>query len=42
MIGLVDGGERIRRMDWKSVRGWLHVVRYHVYIFMQNRLMVTQ
>ncbi|KAI7875776.1 6-phosphofructokinase [Lichtheimia hyalospora FSU 10163] len=23
--GLVDGGERIRRMDWKSVRGWLHV-----------------
>ncbi|KAI7863730.1 6-phosphofructokinase [Spinellus fusiger] len=23
--GLVDGGEFIRKMDWKSVRGWLHV-----------------
>ncbi|OAD65385.1 hypothetical protein PHYBLDRAFT_137735 [Phycomyces blakesleeanus NRRL 1555(-)] len=23
--GLVDGGDRIRRMDWKSVRGWLSV-----------------
>ncbi|KAI9019185.1 6-phosphofructokinase [Phycomyces nitens] len=23
--GLVDGGDRIRRMDWKSVRGWLAV-----------------
>ncbi|KAI8381558.1 6-phosphofructokinase [Radiomyces spectabilis] len=23
--GLVDGGERIRKMDWKSVRGWLAV-----------------
>lgn len=26
-IGLVDGGEHIRQMDWKSVRGWLAVVR---------------
>ncbi|KAF7722032.1 6-phosphofructokinase, alpha subunit [Apophysomyces ossiformis] len=23
--GLVDGGDRIRKMDWKSVRGWLAV-----------------
>ncbi|KAF7726269.1 6-phosphofructokinase, alpha subunit [Apophysomyces ossiformis] len=23
--GLVDGGEYIRKMDWKSVRGWLSV-----------------
>lgn len=24
--GLVDGGKCIRKMDWKSVRGWLAVV----------------
>ncbi|KAI8140855.1 6-phosphofructokinase [Fennellomyces sp. T-0311] len=23
--GLVDGGEQIREMDWKSVRGWIRV-----------------
>ncbi|KAI9497468.1 6-phosphofructokinase [Zychaea mexicana] len=23
--GLVDGGSQIRRMDWKSVRGWIRV-----------------
>lgn len=25
--GLVDGGGMIRKMDWKSVRGWLHMVK---------------
>ncbi|KAI9320079.1 6-phosphofructokinase [Dichotomocladium elegans] len=23
--GLVDGGNQIRKMDWKSVRGWTHI-----------------
>ncbi|KAI9266930.1 6-phosphofructokinase [Phascolomyces articulosus] len=23
--GMVDGGDRIRKMDWKSVRGWMRV-----------------
>lgn len=26
IIGLVDGGKYIRKMDWKSVRGWLAIV----------------
>ncbi|KAG1063688.1 hypothetical protein G6F42_027157 [Rhizopus arrhizus] len=24
--GLIDGGERLRKMEWKDVRGWLAVL----------------
>jgi hypothetical protein len=39
-VGLIDGGERLKKMEWKDVRGWLAVVSKLIEYYIMNNILI--